>query len=402
MLTVLINKICFKLNVIRIAVIFFVFYGLSFFYKKNARFSHLWLISERGDDARDNAFHLFTYIRAHYPEQNIRYVITDDSPDAGKVKQFGETVRYGSPQHYLAMILAEALISTHVRGYTVNEYFFCKIERLGLLKGKKIFLRHGIAKDDMASLHYEKARLDMFVCALDREADFVKTCFGQPKEAVRLVGFCRYDKLPLPGEHNNLRQRILLMPTWRHDLYLYSEREFVKSSYFQNWQGLLMDPGFHELLEKYHFQAVFYPHHQMQKFLHCFNSGSDHLVIASRYQYDVQELLIDTDILVTDFSSVFFDYAYMQKPMIYFQFDREDYRAKNYRKGWFSYEEHGFGKVTETIGETLRELEVILQNGCTMEPLYWKRQDRLFQFHDHDNCRRNYQSIKGIISNARQ
>lgn len=396
----LFKKILYKLKLVRISVVFFVFYGIAWLVKNDRKYAHLWLISERGNDARDNAYQLFSYIREQKPDQNVCYVITDDSPDAAKVKKKGSTVRYGSPSHYLSMILAEALISTHLRGYTTEDYLFRRFERWGLLKGKKIFLRHGVAKDDMASLHYEKCRPDMFVCALEPEADFVKRCFHQPEEVVCLTGFCRFDRLPLPGDQREPGQMILLMPTWRHELYHYSKKEFEKSAYYQNWQGLLTSREFQDLLTQYDLKAIFYPHHQMQKFLDSFSSDSKRIVIASRHEYDVQNLLIESDVLITDFSSVFFDYAYMQKPMVYFQFDREEYRANNYRQGWFHYETHGFGKVTETIHDTLEELEAILQGGGAMSPVYWERQNRLFKFHDHDNCKRNYYSIEEVVKNA--
>lgn len=396
----LLKKIIYKLSLIRISVLFFVFYGVAFFKKKDSRYSHLWLISERGNDARDNAYQLFSYIRKHHPEKNVRYVITDDSPDAEKVRNIGETVRYGSPGHYLSMVLAEALISTHMRGYTTDDYLFIRFEKWGLLKGKKILLLHGITKDDIASRHYEYSRPDMYVCAMKPEEEFLKSCFHQPENVVRLVGLCRYDRLPLSQGQKQLRRTILLMPTWRHELYHYSKKEFEQSDYYRNWQGLLSSKEFQGLLEQHDFKAIFYPHHQMQKFLDSFSSGSERIVIASKYQYDVQELLIDSDVLTTDFSSVFFDYAYMQKPMVYFQFDKDDFRKNNYKQGWFCYEKDGFGKVTETVEDTVMELKAILKNHCEMESTYLERQTRLFQYHDHNNCRRNYQAIEETIKNA--
>lgn len=52
---------------------------------------------------------------------------------------------------------------------------------------------------------------------------------------------------------------------------------------------------------------------------------SKEIEIAKFKDYDVQQLLIELRILITDFSSVFFDFAYMKKPVIYYQFDRDKY-----------------------------------------------------------------------------
>ena len=40
-----------------------------------AEFRNLWIIAERGNDAGDNGYHLFKYIRKHHPELNIKYII---------------------------------------------------------------------------------------------------------------------------------------------------------------------------------------------------------------------------------------------------------------------------------------------------------------------------------------
>lgn len=43
-------------------------------------------------------------------------------------------------------------------------------------------------------------------------------------------------------------------------------------------------------------------------------------------KYDVQQLLKESLLLITDYSSVFFDMMYMNKPVIFYQFDENQYR----------------------------------------------------------------------------
>ena len=391
------GKVGYKLNMAKVFFLYCMAYGASFLFKNSPRFRHLWLIAERGDDAQDNAWHLYRYIRENHPECNIRYVITDDSPDAQRVKAIGSTIRFGSAEHYLAIALAEALISTHPLGYTTQDYLFQRISRWGMMKGKQVFLGHGVKKDDIESLHYEHNHPDIFVCVVKPEAEFVKSCFHQPEEAVRLLGFCRFDRLPSSEEEKQKTKTILLMPTWRHKLFFYSQKNFRETKFFQNWQGLLQSEQFKKILERYDYRAVFYPHHQMQKFLGQFESRFERIKIASRESDNVQDLLIHSDVLITDFSSVFFDYEYMQKPLIFFQFDQKEYRKNHYREGWFSYEEHGGGKVIETLDGVLAELDEIIGRGCTMDEVYRKRVGQLFQYRDHCNCRRNYEAIKDVL-----
>ena len=75
----------------------------------------LWLISERGTDARDNGYRFYSYLVSEHPEVNARYVITPGSPDRPLIDKLGGAVNYRSPRHYIMYYAADALISTHVQ-----------------------------------------------------------------------------------------------------------------------------------------------------------------------------------------------------------------------------------------------------------------------------------------------
>jgi len=51
------------------------------------------------------------------------------------------------------------------------------------------------------------------------------------------------------------------------------------------------------------------------------------VIDVSRYE-DINELYIVSDMLVTDYSSVFFDYANLERPIIFFMYDYERYKNK--------------------------------------------------------------------------
>ena len=46
---------------------------------------------------------------------------------------------------------------------------------------------------------------------------------------------------------------------------------------------------------------------------------------VSNYE-DINELYVISDILVTDYSSVFFDYANLKRPIIFYMYDLEEYK----------------------------------------------------------------------------
>ena len=121
--------------------------------------------------------------------------------------------------------------------------------------------------------------------------------------------------------------------------------------------------------------------------------ASEVVTIAGRDCNDVQTLLKESSLLVTDYSSVFFDFAYMHKPVIYAQFDMAEYREKHYKEGMFVYERDGFGPVCGDLQSTVIEVEKELERNCLLDELYMKRVSDFFIPYDNHNCERVYNAI---------
>lgn len=264
-----------------------------------------------------------------------------------------------------------------------------------MVPGKKVFLQHGIIKDDLPYLYGSHVRLDLFVSGAKKEADFLARTFGHPEGVVRYLGLCRYDALPAMRERNS--REILFMPTWRAYLKDIPESGFLESQYFKEIDGFLNDPRLHRMLEEKGYRLIFYPHHEVQKFLGSFSCAVPWIEMPAPGECRVQELLIRTDLLITDYSSVFFDFAYMQKPVLYFQFDQERFRGEHYREGYFSYDRDGFGPVNQTREGLLEELEHLLAGDCMPEQRYLLRTGEFFTMRDQNNCRRNYEAVESIV-----
>lgn len=54
-------------------------------------------------------------------------------------------------------------------------------------------------------------------------------------------------------------------------------------------------------------------------------------------------MLKESRLIIADYSSVAFDFAYMNKPLLYFQFDEEEYRTKHYKNDIFLMKKWIFG-----------------------------------------------------------
>jgi len=77
---------------------------------------------------------------------------------------------------------------------------------------------------------------------------------------------------------------------------------------------------------------------------------------------DIRELYLITDILITDYSSVFFDFANLKRPMLFFVYDIEDYR-ENLRGFYFDFDEQAPGPLVKTTDGIIKEILDIKRNG---------------------------------------
>ncbi len=356
-------------------------------------FKETWIISERGTDARDNGYFFFKYMRENHPEIDCCYVITPFSPDFSKVALLGKTVVYGSLRHYAAVIRSKCLISSHIMGFTPFPEAFSVFQKNKIFKlpGKQIFLQHGITKGDIKGLKFPNIQVDRFICGAYAEYEYIKNTYNHPKGVVCFTGLARYDTL----NNDGVKPQILLMPTWRKWLNSLSDKQFCESEYYMRYHRLLSNPNIIEWLNDNGLKIMFYPHYEMQKYLHLFEDvRCDCIQICAFEDFDVQALLNTSALLITDYSSVYFDFAYLHKPIIYYQFDREDFFNNHYNKGYF--DEEIFGPVAKDVS-SLEKTLVSSYDGTVFKNLYADRQKEFFGDLNPNCCDRIYNAIQELL-----
>jgi CDP-glycerol glycerophosphotransferase (TagB/SpsB family)/glycosyltransferase involved in cell wall biosynthesis len=396
-----IHELFSRLKFVRIRDVFSFFpMLLGFFFAQfyKIKHPHLWVICEREYEARDNGFFLFKYIKEHHVTQDVVYAINLKSPDYYKVKTLGKVIPFGSLKHWICYFAAERNISSQKDGKP-NAVIGFFLEVCLHMRRNRVFLQHGITKDNLKWGYYKVSRIQLFTCTTESEYEYVKQTFGYPREAVKLVGMCRFDNLLV---NHIVKKQILVMPTWREWLGHISKNTidfedsvcFEESEYYKRWNSFLKNKYLSVFLEKYGYQLFFYPHANMQKYLGTFENNSPNIIVASQNNFDVQTLLMESSVLITDYSSIYFDFAYMKKPIIYYQFDYDKYRKGQYEEGYFSYKNDGFGKIAKDENLLIAYIKEILVNKCKVEPIYMQRMRKFFTFHDMCNCERTYLEIE--------
>lgn len=375
-------------------IVYYIFAcAVGIFAKHLPAYKDLWLVSERKTDARDNGYHLFCYLCKN-TDVNCAYVIKKSSPDYKKVCALGRTIEPQTFSHMLAFACAKVKISTHYMGYAPDTYRFCVINKFFPIFKRNVMIQHGITANDLKELHYPAARVDLMTCTADAEYDYMLKHYNHPKGVIKKLGLCRYDRLL---KEKNTKKQILIMPTWRYFLYAKSDEEFKKSSYYKEFEKLINDKDLNEFLSAHGYSMVFYPHYEMQNYLHLFKSKYENVKIMSMQNADVQQLLIESALLITDYSSVFFDFAYMEKPLAYFWFDEEKFYSLQYERGYFDYRADGFGPVLSTAEQVTDFIKKHIENLVQINDFYKQRIFGFFGKRSADHCEQTYKAIKNIL-----
>ncbi len=362
------------------------------------RRKNLWLLTDNGVEGSDNGFVLFKYICENHPEQDAVYAIGKKSIDREKVLRVGRTVNYGGFMHWVLYITARVNISSQKSGKP--NYAVCNLLEihLGLFKNR-VFLQHGVILTDIGFLYKENAKFSLFVTSTEREWDYVNQNYGYTDGEVRLLGLPRFDTL---HDLKVKKNQILIMPTWREwlgtaALSKNTERDvraFRDTDYYKNWSSLLQSERLNNLCEEMGLEVKFYLHRDAQRFADCFKTAGEHITVCKYPEYTADRLLKESAFMVTDFSSVQIDFAYMKKPLAYFHFDYEDYSNLQYGRAYFEYEKDGFGPSFKAADDIVDYIKLSAENGFIREEKYALRHKEFFTLYDRENCKRCFEAIK--------
>ena len=377
-----------------------LFYHLVHNFKRRK----LWLVSDRITKADDNGEALFRYLMANTPKgTHIFFLINKNSSDYYRMKQVGPCVNAMSFRHKMLHLLCDVNISSQASGTTINP--FCSHDdglRDLLMHQKFVFLQHGIIKDDLSAWlnRYNKNMTGFITAAASERDSIISGDYYYPKETVWLTGLPRYDRL-----YRKEKQRITLMPTWRRYLMENVDAkpgvwkvtsDFERSDFFTFYNSMLNSERLLTALEKKGYSLQFFPHPIIQPYAQRFHHDPRVTFLPAQMPY--RDVYATSNLIITDYSSAVFDFAYLRKPVLYCQFDDIEFfgGSHSYTKGYFSYERDGFGEVTYDLESTIDKIIEYVENGCQLKEVYKDRIERFFAFNDQNNCRRVLDKILAL------
>ncbi|OAT81593.1 hypothetical protein A6P54_12525 [Bacillus sp. MKU004] len=369
------------------------------FLKKKQRFAwihrminknkDIWIVGERPYKAQDTGYHFFKYMREHHPDKNVFYVIEKDSPERKNVEPFGNVLTFKSKQHIWYSILATKVISSHHPDY-LYPIRTPKFKRA--VKATKVFLQHGVMGTKNMVANYGKNapgfNTDLFLVSSDFEKKMIVNDFGYKPGEVFVTGLSRFDQLL--NDDLRTKNQLLIIPTWRD--WITTEEGFLESEYYYKYKELVYHPDLHSLATRNEMEIVLCLHPNMQRFTKYFIDAP--VTIINQGDVDVQKLLKESAIMITDYSSVGFDFSFLNKPIIYYQFDRNRFIGK--RPSHLDLDKDLPGSIVKDISGLLKALRLYGDNHFNMLPENKLKSDKFLKYRDRHASERIYNVISQI------
>ncbi len=349
----------------------------------------IWLIDERlSRSAEDNGFSLFQYLRKQYPKLRIYYVIISDSSDRERVEKLGQVVRQYSFTHAYYLLQAKVLLSTDsLRSLAFPAEIFRRLWG----RTHNVFLQHGVMA--VKRTVYSQKNffyLSQIITSSEREKYFFVRDYNFPEDTISVTGLARFDNLTAEKGTEQKRQ-ILVVPTWR--IGLNNQQQVETSKYYWAWMQLLTAPELTNLLYQHQASLLFRPHQNMLPFMSDLAIDTDRIRIQKDNPSNLFQLIKESALLITDYSSIMFDFFYQDKPVICYMFDKKEIEYSQGGIPHIDIDTELPAEVHNTAANVISSLVWYLENDFYLQSKQQPKIDNFFKYRDDRNCERIYQAV---------
>ncbi len=339
-------------------------------------YENAWVVMDRENNSTDNGYHFYQWVKKNDPTINLFFVINQESKDVSRLKSEGFNLVYTDTDQH-----KELLNKCIVEVYAYYTFNICKTRTS--FNSLKVYLGHGIKLSNTLNPGLNKK--DLFVTTFKREFDF----FNKHHDDFKTIqtGMPRFENL-LNIQISN-KSQIIIAPQWRRWL---NKKAGSNDKYFVLWSSFIQSKELKILSLKY--KIVFMIHPEIESKIDFF--GVPKYIQIIKYHdlgaTKIQNLIKQTKLLITDFSSVAIDYALTGSDVIYFQFDRNKYyNSHTAQKGWYDYDLDGLGPVFVNLKDLIKYIANFGKDQNTGDPQYKKRLKSLIS--------KDYQMLKSPSKN---
>lgn len=372
----------------------------QYFNKLKQKTKPIWVVMDRTNRADDNGEIFFRYIQSK-KDIDSYFIISDSCDDYYRLKKIGKTVPLYSDEHLVLIMLADFIISSQCNGVVENPFWEnAEFYRDLYHQAKIVFLQHGVIKDDMSkTLNRFHTNFTGFITSTNDEyKSIIEYPYFYEEKNVWLTGLPVMDTLK-----NRSSRLIVFAPTWRMNL-MHQEWDEAKkemkwipscdikaSEYYQRLRSIFQNEKLRKYCKRRGYKLAFKPHPLMEEYLKDITRDTDVIFLSQRYSY--KDVLCKAKVLISDYSSLQFEFAYLGKSTIYYQYDQDIFFENHtYKKGYFDYEKDGFGPVERNEEELIEQICKYIKHWCYPGSKYKKRIKSVYKYKGH-SCKKIYKKI---------
>ena len=360
----------------------------------------IWMYLDKIYKGGDSSEYLYRYASAQKDKIKHYYLIDRKTSDYKRLKKDGyRPLVRGSIKHRLVFLLADMMVISNSTVFAFNNFGMKNSSYVRDLTDFHVCcVQHGMSVQKIAIAQNRlRDNTRLYFCASEYEIknlsrpvyDYVGY------DALKLTGVPRYD-----GLVDDDKKQIMISPTWRMQAAApvrTSEGEqrdynplFKESTYYKVFNSLINDPRLIEAAKKYGYKIKYVLHPIVSSQVDDFDKNEFVDIIPAVGDMSYERMFCESSLMVTDFSGIQFDFAYMRKPLVYLH--HKDI-PQHYEEGTFFYDTMAFGEICHDNDELIGILIEYMASGCKMKDEYVKRADDFFYYNDHNNCERIYKEM---------
>lgn len=336
---------------------------------------------------------LYEYINENFPEYECIWLLNDTDV---RIKGTAKKVQRGTKEHFFYLATAKYFVFNNNMPRSFKKRPGQII--IHTMHGTP-FKTYGLDVKEETENEEDRVRVverssmwDYLIVQGEFSTDMVWKWFRYNKRILK-TGYPRTDALYKEDSPKYMKLKttlgipldkkvMLYAPTWR------SMSTFEMKIDLNSMRKSLSDE-YILMIRLHHFEVDFYDVPEDGSFI--FDAGK----VAT-----IEELYPLTDILITDYSSVMFDFALTQKPMIFYAYDLEEY-TQNERGSYFDISTEAPGPVVKTTSELISTIVNIDEEVKSIKPRINKFRERYLTYENSDSCKKVFNEVfldKGHLS----
>lgn len=363
------------------------------FYKHYAK-KDIWLAFEKlAISAHDSGYYFFDYVYKNQKHDEFYYIIQKNSPEMKNLADKKDKVIYFMTfKYFVYMFASKLLISSDTKRNSYN----LKLKKSKLAKTltnkKLVYLQHGVnGLKRVPDFHKNRDVFDLVIAPSEFEKQMIVNDWGYDESEVAVTGLARWDGLVDKTGEIPYKQ-IFLMPTWRTWMDGMEKDKFKESEYFKKYNEFLSSKKLHALLEEHNVKIKFFLHPKFQDYIDLFDSSSPNIEKFGFLEVPIDEMIMKSSLMISDYSSVIWEMFYLKKPCVFFHFDKGKYLE--YEGTYMDFDTDLFGDVANETSDLISIVEGYIHNGFEEKSKYAEMRNDYFTFMDNHNSERIYEVIE--------